>query len=48
MLRPGQSVYRSAIADGVAAGALRLARPDIVAAGALERILPGDLVTPQA
>jgi sugar (pentulose or hexulose) kinase len=43
-LRSTQPVYRSAIADGVAAGALRLARPDYAPAGALERILPGDLV----
>ena len=48
MLRPGQAVYRSAVADGVAAGALRLARPDVASAGPLERIRPGDLVAPDA
>jgi sugar (pentulose or hexulose) kinase len=47
-LRPAQPVYRGAIADGVAAGALRLAAPNIVPAGALERIQPGDLVAPSA
>ncbi|HEY1427376.1 MAG TPA: carbohydrate kinase [Caulobacteraceae bacterium] len=39
-LRPGQPVYRSAVADGVAAGALRLAAPDAAPVGALERIGP--------
>jgi hypothetical protein len=48
MLRPGQPVYRSAIADGVAAGALRLAAPNIAPAGPLQRIRPGDLVAPDA
>jgi sugar (pentulose or hexulose) kinase len=48
MLRPGQPVYRSAIADGVAAGALRLAAPSIAPAGPLQRIRPGDLVAPDA
>jgi hypothetical protein len=48
MLRPAQPVYRSALADGVAAGALRLVAPDITPAGPLERIQPGDLVAPSA
>jgi sugar (pentulose or hexulose) kinase len=48
MLRPDAPVYRSAIADGVAAGALRLAAPHIAPAGPLERIRPGDLVAPSA
>jgi hypothetical protein len=48
MLRPAQPVYRSRMADGVAAGALRLAAPDLVAAGALQRIHPQDLVAPTA
>ena len=48
MLRPGQPVHRSALADGVAAGALRLAAPDIAPAAPLERIRPGDLVAPRA
>jgi sugar (pentulose or hexulose) kinase len=48
MLRPGQPVYRSAIADGVAAGALRLAAPSIAPADPLQHIHPGDLVAPDA
>jgi sugar (pentulose or hexulose) kinase len=47
MLRPGQSVYRSALADGVAAGALRLAAPDCAPAASLELILPADLIAPK-
>jgi sugar (pentulose or hexulose) kinase len=47
-LRPGQPVYRSAIADGVAVGALRLATPHAAPAGALERIRPADLAAPNA
>jgi sugar (pentulose or hexulose) kinase len=39
-LRPGQPVYRNPLADGVAAGALRLAAPDSVPAGVLERTWP--------
>ena len=46
MLRPGQPVYRSVLADGVAAGALRLVVPHLAASGPLERIIPGDLVAP--
>jgi sugar (pentulose or hexulose) kinase len=42
-LRPGQPVYRSGIADGVAAGALRLAAPAGLPAGALERIAAADI-----
>ena len=48
MLRPDQPVHRSALADGVAAGALRLAAPDIAPSGPLERIRPGDLFAPSA
>ena len=48
MLRPSQPVYRSAIADGVALGALRLAAPGIAPAGRLERILAQDLALPSA
>jgi len=47
-LRPDQPVYRSALADGVAAGALRLAAPHATPAGALERIAPADLAAPSA
>ena len=47
-LRAGQPVYRSAIADGVAAGALRLAASHAAPAGALERIRPADLAAPSA
>jgi sugar (pentulose or hexulose) kinase len=47
-LRPDQPVYRTAIADGVAAGALRLAASDVAPAGALERIRPADLAPPSA
>ncbi len=47
-LRPGQRVYRSAIPDGVAAGALRLAAPGAASAGALELIRPADAVAPNA
>lgn len=42
-LRSGQPVYRSAIADGVAAGALRLAAPHLAPAATLERVGPQDL-----
>jgi hypothetical protein len=45
-LRPGQPVYRSALTDGVAAGALRLVAPGMAPAGPLERIAAGDLVAP--
>jgi sugar (pentulose or hexulose) kinase len=47
-LRPTQRVYRRAIVDGVAAGALRLAAPGAASAGALELIRPGDTVAPNA
>ena len=47
-LRPGQRVYRSAIADGVAAGALRLAAPGAAPAGALELDRAERLGSPQA
>ena len=47
-VRPGQRVYRSAVADGVAIGALRLAAPDWAPAGALQPIQPGELPAPSA
>ena len=47
-LRPAQPVYRSALTDGVAAGALRLVAPGVAPAGPLELIRPGDLVAPSA
>lgn len=46
LLRPAQTVYRSALADGVAAGALHLAAPDCALGGALERIQPGAPIGP--
>ena len=47
-MRPGRAVYRSSIADGVAAGALRLAAPHAAPAGALEQVVPADLAAPSA
>ncbi len=47
-LRRDQPIYRSAIADGVAAGALRLAAPHAAPAEALERVRPADLAAPSA
>ena len=42
-LRPGQPIYRSGLADGVALGALRLAAPQSGMAGRLERTPPAVL-----
>jgi sugar (pentulose or hexulose) kinase len=42
-LRPGQPVYRSSLADGVALGALRLVAPDL-AQPALEPIAPSSVL----
>jgi sugar (pentulose or hexulose) kinase len=42
-LRPGQPVYRSRLAEGVALGALRLAAPWMGMAGQLERMSPAAL-----